>query len=116
MSWIAILSLCAPIAAIPALIVVAFLQGQYQRAHRKAHPRKRVRRVSASTALAAAFLCFSTFYRPSLEVTVKAQLQQQEEKDEDDQGDGESPMRHFLRQLRRIRRSEPVDRLVWRLE
>ena len=116
MSWIAILSLCAPIASIPALIVVAFLQGQYLRAQGKSHPRKRVRCVSASTALAAAFLCFSTFYRPSLEVAVEAQREQQEDKDEDEQGDGESPMRHFLRQLRRIRRGEPVDRLVWRLE
>lgn len=38
-----------------------------------------------------------------------------EDTDEDDSGDPESPEKHFNRQLRRIRRGEPVGDLVLRL-
>lgn len=70
----------------------------------------------AALDVGAAFLFLSTAYRPSLEFMVKAQLRQVEDVDEDDQGGPETPQRHLHRQLRRIRRGEPVERLVWRLE
>jgi len=36
--------------------------------------------------------------------------------DDDDQGGPDTPQRNLMRQLRRIRQGETVDRLVWRLE
>jgi type VI protein secretion system component VasK len=115
MQWIGLLSL-SPIVCIIALVIVAFLQDIRWRIYQKRHPQKRMRRIGAAYALGAAFLCFSTFYHPRLELASTAQIRQQEQDDEDDQGDPESPLRHLLRQLRRIRRGERVDRLVWRLE
>jgi hypothetical protein len=47
---------------------------------------------------------------------MKAQIRQVEDVDEDDQGGPETPLKHLHRQLRRIRRGEPVEQLVWRLE
>jgi hypothetical protein len=116
MQWIETLFLSAPLVCIIALVMVAFLQGLRLRFDPKARAQKSIRRTGAAYALGAAFLCFSIFYRPRLELAATAQVQQQEQKDEDDHGDPESPLRHLLRQLRLIRRGERVDRLVWRLE
>jgi hypothetical protein len=80
-------------------------------------PRK-CRRFAASARSAAigfAFLPLSVIYRPSLAEVAKAQIRQQEDVDEDDTGDPESPLKHLLRQLRRIRRGEEVERLSARL-
>jgi hypothetical protein len=49
---------------------------------------------------------------------VEARQDADEDADEDDNGDTDTPaarMRHFHRQLRRIRRGDPVDRLVLRM-
>jgi len=116
MEWIGTLFLCAPIVCMIVLVFVAFLQGLPWPTGRKAHTQKRARRTGAAYALGAAFLCFSFFYHPRLELAVTAPLREKEQEEEDDQGDPESPIRHLLRQLRRIRRGEPVDRLLWRLE
>jgi hypothetical protein len=116
MQWIGILGSSAPLVCIVALVMVAFVQGLFWRISRKNNPQRRVRRVGASYALGAAFLCLSIIYHPRLELAAKAVIQQQEQEDEDDQDEPESPLRHLLLQLRLIRRGEPVDRLVWRLE
>ena len=82
------------------------------------HPRRRRRRMSivASNALIGfAFLPLSIIYRPNLAEVAKTQIRQQEDVDEDDTGDPESPLKHLLRQLRRIRRGEPVETLSLRL-
>ena len=77
----------------------------------------RPRNTTASTAeLAAAFQFLSMAYRPNHAFVAKAQIQQQEDAEDDDDGTPETPAKHLHRQLRRIRRGEPVDRLVWRLE
>jgi hypothetical protein len=115
MQWIGNLFLSAPLACIVALVLLAFLQGLRLRFDPKARARKSMRRTGAAYALGAAFLCFSIFYHPRLELATTAVIQQQEQEDEDDEGDPESPIRRLLRQLKRIRRGEPVDRLVWRL-
>ena len=69
-----------------------------------------------SVGLGMMFLFMQAFARPSLAYVLEAK--QQEEADEDDSGDSHSPtarLKHFHRHLRRIRRREPIDRLVWRL-
>jgi hypothetical protein len=72
--------------------------------------------IGSEAGIALAFQLFSIAYRPNHAYVAKAQIQQQEDADEDDDGDRESPIKHLHRQLRRIRRGEPVDRLIWRLD
>jgi len=76
--------------------------------------RRRSRFSGYGLALGLAFLQFvRTFYQPDLSYLIE--VKQDEAADEDDSGDPETPagrLKHFHRQLRRIRRGEPVDRLV----
>jgi hypothetical protein len=74
--------------------------------------RRHFRILAAKAALGMAFLPFAAIYRPRMIEIAKAQIQQQEDADEDDNGDPDTPARHLLRQLRRIRRGEEVDRLI----
>jgi hypothetical protein len=88
-----------------------------QRRRAVKHPELKSHTRASSTAdLAAAFQFLSIAYRPNHAFTAKAQIQQQEDADEDDDGAPETPLKHLHRQLRRIRRGEPVDTLIWRLE
>jgi hypothetical protein len=67
----------------------------------------------SSSALGIAFLFMGVFHRPSVQNTVEVRLQQ--EADEDDSGDPETLAKQLGRQLRRIRRGEPVDNLILRI-
>ena len=67
----------------------------------------------SSSALGIAFLFLQVFYRPSVDNVVE--VKQDEDADEDDEGDPESPTKQLNRQYKRIRRGEPVERLVLRL-
>ena len=79
--------------------------------------RRRVVRFSARNVdMGFALLPLGILYRPSLVEVVKAQIRQQEDVEEDDNGDPDSPAKHLLRQLPRIRRGEKVDFLVLRLK
>ena len=75
--------------------------------------RRRSRLSGYGLALGLAFMqLIRTFYQPDLGYLIEAK--QDEDADEDDSGDPETPegrLRHFHRQLRRIRRGEPIDRL-----
>jgi hypothetical protein len=53
------------------------------------------------------------FYRPSAAYILR--VQEDEDADEDDEGDPENLKKQLNRQYKRIRRGEPVDRLVLRL-
>jgi hypothetical protein len=53
------------------------------------------------------------FHRPSVQNTVEARMQQEVE--ENDNGDPETLTKQLDRQLRRIRRGEPVENLVLRI-
>ena len=53
------------------------------------------------------------FYQPTVAYVLEAK--QDEDADEEDEGDPESLKKQLNRQLKRIRRGEPVDRLVLRL-
>ena len=83
------------------------------------YPRRRRRRIGivASNALIGfAFLPLSILYRPNVAEVAKTQIRQLEDVDESGTGDPESPLKHFLRQLRRIRRGEAVETLSLRLK
>lgn len=70
----------------------------------------------STVALGMALQFMQVFTRPSVAYVLNEK--QKEEAEEDDNGDPESPqarLRQFHRQLRRIRRGEPVDRLVLRM-
>jgi hypothetical protein len=69
----------------------------------------------SSAALAAAFLLITTFYRPRLEFAIEARLREEEKTEADDEGDPETPEKQLNRQLRRIRKGEPVEQLELRL-
>ena len=78
--------------------------------------RRRVSIVASNALIGLAFLPLSIVYRPALVETAKTQIRQQEDVDEDKSGDPESPLKHLLRQLQRIRRGKKVERLTVRLE
>lgn len=78
--------------------------------------RSRSRFSSSTTGVGTALVGLTLFYRPRLQFAVEAQQRQVEDVDEDDNGDPDSPKKHLLRQLRRIRRGEPVETLSVRLE
>src|SRR5579863_6022628 len=71
---------------------------------------------SAPDSLGSALMFLSMAYRPNHAFVAKAQIVQREDEDDDNEGGPDTPQRHLHRQLRRIRRGQPVDRLVWRLE
>ncbi len=75
--------------------------------------RKPVGFCPSSSAFGSAFQIIETFYRPTVAHVIEAKLE--EDVDEDDEGDPETPARLFHRQLKRIRRGEPIDRLILRL-
>jgi hypothetical protein len=75
------------------------------------------RRPGFSTAgLGTVVLGLTLLYRPRLLYAIEAQQRQVEDADEDDNGDPDTAARHLMRQLRRIRRGEPVDSLTVRLK
>jgi len=56
------------------------------------------------------------FYQPDLAYVLE--VKQDKDADQDDSGDPDTPegrLKHFHRQLKRIRRGQPVDRLEWRM-
>jgi hypothetical protein len=67
----------------------------------------------AAVGLGMAFLFLQIFWRPSLSHVIE--VQQKVDVEEDDEGEPDSLMKQLHRQLRRIRRGEPVERLVLRL-
>jgi hypothetical protein len=83
---------------------------------RQPRRRRRFGIVAANALLGLAFLPLSIIYRPSLAEIAKAQIRQQEDVDEDESGDPESPLKHLIRQLRRIRRGENPEILSLRLK
>jgi len=75
--------------------------------------RKPVGFCPSSSAFGSAFQIIETFYRPTIAHVIEAKLE--EDVDEDDDGEPETPARLFHRQLKRIRRGDPIDRLILRL-
>jgi len=72
--------------------------------------------ANSPDAIGSALMFLSMAYRPNHAFVAKAQIVEREDQDVEDQGGPDTPRKQFNRQLRRIRRGESVDRLVWRLE
>jgi hypothetical protein len=99
---------------LPYLTIAAVLLHNSLRCARWKKRRRRDRAFCSSSAALGTILLFAQiFYRPS--VAHVAELRQQVDVDEDDSGDLETPGEVLHRQLRRIRRGEPVGRLRVRL-
>lgn len=72
----------------------------------------------SALALSLAFQFIQVYHRPSMAHVLEARQDAAEDAEEDDNGDPETPARrlkHFRRQLKRIRRGDPIDRLVLRI-
>lgn len=106
------LAASAPFLAIAALLVYYFLLRARWRLNRQLG-RKNCGFCPSSSALGMAFLFLQVFCRPSIANVVE--VKQEEDADEDDEGDPGSVTKQLNRQLKRIRRGEPVERLVLRL-
>jgi|SRR6266568_6518307 len=105
------LAMSAPFAAILIILLhYHFRRARWKRALRQG---RRPTGFCPSPSLAMAFDIVQTFYRPSVAYVIEAKLE--EDVEEDDNGDPETPRKHFHRQLRRIRRGDPIDMLVLRL-
>ena len=112
-----VLSVLSQFSIAPFLAIAAIL-GYYlirrMRWLRATRVGRRVFGVQASAVgLGMAFLFLQAFWQPSLSHAIE--VRQEAEADEDDEGDPENLKKQLNRQLRRIRRGEPVDRLVLRL-
>jgi hypothetical protein len=98
-------------------IVGHFCLARLGRRRRQGPNRRRSRLPAYGLALGMAFVqLMRVFYQPDMAYVLAAA--EDEVADEDDSGDPETPgsrLRHFHRQLRRIRRGEPIDRLVLRI-
>ena len=109
------LYLCCSLAlASPFLVIVAILvHYRLRRAIFRRNQRlgRKIRGFCPSSfALGTALQLIPMFYRPSMDFAIKARAV--EVLEEDDEGDPEKPAEHLHRQLRRIRRGDPVDTLV----
>jgi predicted PurR-regulated permease PerM len=98
------------------VLVYHWIKEELFTARKHIQRRRRIGIFASNVVLGCAFLPLAVMYRPSLIQMAKAQIRQQEGVDEDESGDPESPLKHLLRQLRRIRRGEEVDTLSLRLE
>ena len=103
-----------PVVALTLVGIAVFLSRLKQLIWKPKGPRRSglFGRLAANAALGISFLPFAAIYRPRMIEVAKAQIRQQEDVDEDDNGAPDTPIRHLLRQLRRIRRGEEVDRLI----
>ena len=103
------------------LVIMMFIAGWHharRKPDRKPEDTARIMQSGATTpeAVGAALMFLSMAYRPNHSFVAKAQIVEREDTEDDDQGGPDTSRRYLMRQLRRIRRGEPVDRLVWRLE
>lgn len=107
---------CAFAGSIPYFAVVFILAHYVVRRARFKHALKKGSPLPgfcpSSAALGIVFLITQTFYRPSIQHAVD--VRQVTDAEENDQGDPALPARQLDRQLRRIRRGEAVDTLIFR--
>jgi hypothetical protein len=119
MSAEALYYLCMVLAGIPAIAIAVILahyclrRAAWKRAKRLG--KTKLGFFPSAAGLGMMFLFMQALIQPSLSHVLEAK---QEERQDEDAGDAESPaakLRHFHRQLRRIRHGERVDRLEWRM-
>ena len=115
LSAVAALAMGSPFLAILLILAYYYLSRVPWRRNRKLG-RRRSGFSPSSAGLETVVLGLTLIYRPRIQYAVEAQQRQVEDADEDDNGDPDSPKKHLLRQLRRIRRGEHVETLSLRLE
>jgi len=112
------LAACAPMLAI-AVILVLYKLRRVVWSHRESLGRKRPGFRPSSSSLGTAFQFLAVLYRPSVAWVIEAKQDEDAELDEEadpaDPTHSATPLRHFHRQLRRIRQGKPIDSLVLRL-
>ena len=118
MTFDVVMWLSSPMTWLLIMMVIASWKHLSRTPDRKPEDSARIIKSSATTpdGMGSAMMFLSMAYRPNHSFIAKAQIVQREDQDDDDQGGPDTPQRHLMRQLRRIRRGEPVERLVWRLE
>ena len=118
MAFTVLLWLSSPLTWMVVMMMIAGWSHVSRRPGTKSELAARIVKVGPGSpdAVGAALMFLSMAYRPNHAFVARAQIVEREDEDEDDQGGPDTPNRRLLRQLRRIRRGEPVDRLVWRLE
>ena len=117
MAFNLLMALSSPMTWLLIMMVIAGWH-RVRKPDRKPQDEARIVKTGATTpdGIGAALMFLSMAYRPNHAFVAKAQIVQREDQDDDDQGGPDTPQRHLMRQLRRIRCGEPVDRLLWRLE
>jgi hypothetical protein len=95
------------------LLFVHFLVRRAAWKHGKRRGRKNLGYYPSTSSLGTAFQSMQIFHRPSMAYVVEAK--QEQDADEDEDGDPETIQKQLNRQLWRIRRGQPIDRLVLRL-
>jgi hypothetical protein len=112
-----VLSILSLFSAAPFVVIAAILCLYQIRRLPCVHQTRAGRRLfgmqPSAVGLGMAFLFLQAFWQPSLVDAIEAR--EKVDVDEDDAGDPETPAKQLHRQLRRIRRGEPVDQLVLRL-
>ena len=113
-----LLWLSNPVTWLVIMMIISGWSRVFRRPQNKPENASRIVNVgsSAPDALGNALMFLCIAYRPNHSFMAKAQIVQREDADDDGQGGPDTAKRHLMRQLRRIRRGEPVDSLVWRLE
>jgi hypothetical protein len=107
---LSVFAFSTPFLAIAAILVHYLLKRAVWR--RKQRQGKKISGFCPSAAaLGLVFLCVQALYRPSVEFVV--QEQQREAVEADDAGDPDTPAKQLNRQLKRIRRGEQIDALVF---
>ena len=106
------LALASPLLVIVAILVHYYLRRALFRRNQRLG-RKNRGFCPSSFALGTALQLLPMFYRPSMDFAIKARAVEVIE--EDNEGDPEKPAKHLHRQLRRIRRGDPLDGLVVKL-
>jgi hypothetical protein len=106
------LALASPLLVIVAILVHYSLRRAIFRRNQRLGRRNRGF-CPSSFALGTALQLLPMFYRPSMDFAIKAKAVEVIE--EDDEGDPEKPAKHLHSQLRRIRRGEPLEKLVVKL-
>ena len=117
MAFTILMWLSSPVTWLVIMMIIAGWGHIFGKPDRKPEDAARIVQSSATSPdLGAAMMCLSMAYRPNHAFVAKAQIVEREDTEDDNQGGPDTSKRHLMRQLRRIRRGEPVDRLVWRLE